>query len=132
MQMVRKKPTPIPTVTRRAPLLMWGTVSAKTCRSLGDGDGKTQRKTEYEDHRELFALCKSSTDLIAYRYHGSLCSQREKPHAEDYHDRSYEEIEHKICLNRAYTEAQQSNDQDDRKDRYRRSFTFSATCSFVS
>lgn len=33
MQMVRKKPTPIPTVTRRAPLLMWGTVSAKTCRS---------------------------------------------------------------------------------------------------
>ena len=29
----RKKPTPMPTVTRSTVLLMWGTVSASTCRS---------------------------------------------------------------------------------------------------
>ena len=33
MQTARKNPTPIPTVISSTPLLIWGTVSARTCKS---------------------------------------------------------------------------------------------------
>ena len=55
---------------------------------LGDCYREAEKKADDKYQRQVFRLCQSRADLVAYRSHGNIRAEREEAHAENQHDRA--------------------------------------------
>ena len=49
---------------------------------------QAEKKADDKYQRQVFRLCQSRADLVAYRSHGNIRAEREEAHAENQHDRA--------------------------------------------